>query len=135
MPDDYRQTTRDIHVTVTPAFMDDRSRPEEREFFWSYTVRIENGGATRVQLLKRTWHVTDASGRTQRVHGVGVVGEQPVLGPGEQFEYTSGTPLSTPTGFMRGLYHMVETDSGAQFDVVIPAFSLDSPHHQATRLD
>lgn len=63
----------------------------------------------------------DALGRTQRVHGVGVVGEQPVLGPGERFEYTSGTPLSTPTGFMRGLYHMVETDSGAQFDVVIPA--------------
>lgn len=135
MPDDYSQTTRGIRVSVTPAFLDQRSRPEAREFFWSYTVRIENAGPTQVQLLKRTWHVTDASGRTQCVHGVGVVGEQPVLGPGESFEYTSGTPLSTPTGFMRGLYHMVETGTGAQFDVVIPAFSLDSPHHRASRLN
>ena len=70
----------------------------------------------------------DAMARTQRVHGDGVVGEQPVLEPGESFEYTSGTPLSTPSGFMRGLYHMIETASGEAFDVVIPAFSLDSPH-------
>jgi ApaG protein len=133
MPDDYTQITRGIRVSVTPAFLDDRSRPEEREFFWAYTVTITNEGAITVQLLKRTWHITDATGRTQSVHGLGVVGEQPVLEPGESFEYTSGTPLGTASGFMRGLYHMVETGSGRQFDVVIPAFSLDSPHQVATR--
>jgi ApaG protein len=133
MPDEYSQTTRGIRVSVTPSFLDDRSRPEEQEYFWAYTVTITNEGTTVVQLLKRTWHITDAAGRTQSVQGMGVVGEQPVLGPGEQFEYTSGTPLATPSGFMRGLYHMIETGSGRAFDVVIPAFSLDSPHQQAMR--
>ena len=135
MPDGYSKVTRGIRVTVLPAFLDDRSRPQEREFFWAYTVTIANEGAIRVQLLKRTWQITDSAGRTQSVHGVGVVGEQPILGPGESFEYTSGTPLSTPSGFMRGTYHMIETETGAAFDVTIPAFSLDSPHEAATRLN
>lgn len=134
MPDEYTETTRGIRVTVTPVFLDDRSRPDEREFFWAYTVVIANEGTSTVQLLKRTWHITDAVGRTQHVHGLGVVGEQPVLQPGERFEYTSGTPLATASGFMRGLYHMVETGTGTRFDVVIPAFSLDSPH-TTTRLN
>jgi ApaG protein len=133
MQPDYTAVTHGIRVNVVPSYLDDRSRPDEREFFWAYTVRIANEGNARVQLLRRTWQITDAGGRTQRVHGVGVVGEQPVLAPGESFQYTSGTPLSTPTGFMQGLYHMVETDSGAAFDVVIPAFSLDSPHQAAGR--
>ena len=81
-----------------------------------------------VQLLRRTWHITDALGRTQQVQGEGVVGEQPVIEPGQNFEYTSGTPLATPSGIMRGTYHMVITDTGEAFDVTIPAFSLDSPH-------
>jgi ApaG protein len=86
-----------------------------------------------VQLLRRTWQITDARGRTQQVHGAGVVGEQPLLEPGESFEYTSGTPLDTPSGFMMGAYHMVVPSSGETFDVAIPAFSLDSPH-QAGRV-
>ena len=82
-----------------------------------------------MQLLRRSWSITDAQGRTQHVHGEGVVGEKPVLDPGESFEYTSGTPLSTPSGFMRGAYHMVVAATGEAFDVAIPGFSLDSPHH------
>jgi ApaG protein len=131
MSEEYCQTTHGIRVTVAPVFLDDRSRPDQHEFFWAYKVRIENEGGVTVQLLKRTWQITDSTGRTQSVHGPGVVGEQPVLEPGESFEYTSATPLGTPSGFMRGLYHMVETGTGAAFDVVIPAFSLDSPHHEA----
>ena len=96
-------------------------------------MRIENGGREPVQLLRRTWEITDALGRTQHVHGAGVVGEQPMLEPGESFEYTSGTPLETPSGFMVGTYHMIVPASGERFDVAIPAFSLDSPH-QSSRL-
>jgi ApaG protein len=95
---------------------------------WAYRVKIENQGREPVQLLRRTWQITDARGRTQHVHGAGVVGEQPLLEPGESFEYTSGTPLDTPSGFMEGAYHMVVPSSGENFDVAIPAFSLDSPH-------
>ena len=79
-------------------------------------------------MLRRTWHITDSRGRTQHVRGDGVVGEQPSLEPGEAFEYTSGTPLDTPSGFMTGAYHMVAVASGEAFDVAIPTFSLDSPH-------
>jgi ApaG protein len=133
MQDRYSATTHGIRVSVVPVYMDERSKPEAHEFFWAYTVTITNEGARQVQLLRRTWQITDAAGRTQQVHGLGVVGEQPVLPPGESFEYTSGTPLSTPSGFMHGTYHMVETASGAAFDVAIPAFSLDSPHHAVGR--
>lgn len=92
-------------------------------------MRIENGGAETVQLRRRHWQITDAMGRVQEVRGAGVVGEQPVLRPGESFEYTSGTPLATPSGIMVGSYEM-ETRDGAIFEVAIPAFSLDSPHQQ-----
>ena len=97
-------------------------------------MTIENKGADTVQLLKRTWRITDGQGRTQQVHGAGVVGEQPTLDPGENFEYTSGTPLPTPSGFMEGAYHMVVTGSGESFDVAIPPFSLDSPHQLSGRV-
>ncbi len=112
------------------------SSPSQRngQFFWAYHIAIVNNGVETVQLLKRTWHITDASGRVQRVHGDGVVGEQPVLQPGGRFEYTSGTPLATPSGFMVGTYHMQLLPSGMLFDVAVPAFSLDSPH-QDTRLN
>ncbi len=128
MTEPYRQTTRGIRVSVRAFFLEDQSRPEAGQYVWAYKVTIENQGRETVQLVRRTWHITDARGRTQHVHGAGVVGEQPTLEPGESFEYTSGTPLGTPSGFMTGLYHMVVSDSGEAFDVAIPTFSLDSPH-------
>jgi ApaG protein len=127
-PEDYVSTTRGVCVTVRSYFLADQSQPEDGHFVWAYRVRIENQGRLPVQLLRRTWRITDAHGRTQHVHGAGVVGEQPLLEPGESFEYTSGTPLDTPSGFMVGAYHMVVPSSGEAFDVAIPAFSLDSPH-------
>jgi ApaG protein len=128
MTDEYTKTTHQVRVTVRSFFLEDQSRPEDSHFVWAYKVRIENRGRRPVQLLRRTWHITDARGRTQMVRGDGVVGEQPVLEPGESFEYTSGTPLDTPSGFMTGTYHMVTSDSGEPIDVAIPTFSLDSPH-------
>ncbi len=124
----WSRVTRDVRVSVRSFYLDDQSRPDDAHFVWAYRVRIENRGREPVQLLRRTWHITDARGRTQYVHGEGVVGEQPVLEPGETFEYTSGTPLDTPSGFMRGAYHMLAPASGESFDVSIPIFSLDSPH-------
>jgi ApaG protein len=127
-PPAFTETTRDIRVTVRAFFLADQSEPERGHYVWAYQVSIANDGRQTVQLLRRSWIITDAQGRTQRVHGEGVVGEQPVLDPGESFEYTSGTPLATPTGFMRGVYHMVVPATGEAFDVAIPGFSLDSPH-------
>ncbi|WP_043837117.1 Co2+/Mg2+ efflux protein ApaG [Muricoccus aerilatus] len=127
-PGAFTAITRGVRVTVRTFYLVDQSDPEEGRYVWAYRVRIGNEGRETVQLLKRTWHITDALGRTQHVHGDGVVGEQPVLEPGEVFEYTSGTPLATPSGFMQGRYHMITTASGEPFDVEIPAFSLDSPH-------
>lgn len=124
----YVATTRGVRVSVQPFFLEDQSEPALGRFVWAYRVEISNLGRTEVQLLRRTWLITDGQGRTQRVHGEGVVGAQPVLDPGESFTYTSGTPLPTPSGFMRGLYHMVETATGESFDAVVPPFSLDSPH-------
>ncbi|MCX8134865.1 MAG: Co2+/Mg2+ efflux protein ApaG [Roseococcus sp.] len=129
----YTAVTRGVRVTVRSFYLADQSEPEAGRYVWAYKVEIANEGRETVQLLKRTWLITDAQGRTLRVHGEGVVGEQPVLEPGESFEYTSGTPLPTPSGFMRGLYHMVVTDTGEPFDAEVPAFSLDSPH-QSGRL-
>lgn len=129
----YHSETRHIRVTVQPAYLPDQSAPEEGYYFWAYTVNIRNQGAETVQLRARHWRITDAGGRVQEVRGVGVVGEQPVLKPGQSFEYTSGTPLSTPSGIMVGSYRM-ELPSGEVFEVAIPAFSLDSPH-QAVRLN
>ncbi|MGH7051606.1 MAG: Co2+/Mg2+ efflux protein ApaG [Acetobacteraceae bacterium] len=128
MAGDYSKTTRGIRVSVRPFYLEDQSEPETNHFVWAYRVKIENRGEVAVQLLRRTWRITDAHGRVQHVQGAGVVGEQPMLEPGEAFEYTSGTPLETPTGFMTGAYHMMVTASGEPFDVAIPTFSLDSPH-------
>lgn len=123
----YTQTTRGITVTVQPVYLEDQSSPAESHYVWAYRVRIENNGEETVQLKRRHWKITDALGRMQEVQGAGVVGEQPVLMPGQSYEYTSGTPLSTPSGIMMGSYQM-ENDGGETFDVGIPAFSLDSPH-------
>jgi ApaG protein len=121
----YRAVTRSIEVTVTPRFLAERSSPEKGHFFWAYTIGITNRGSETVQLKTRHWRITDANGRLQEVRGAGVVGEEPVLGPGESFEYTSGVPLTTPSGFMAGTYGMA-TAAGENFDIDIPAFSLDS---------
>ena len=128
LADNYFAVTRGIKVSVRPFYLEDQSQPDERQFVWAYRVRIENHGPENVRLLRRTWHITDGRGRTQHVQGDGVLGEQPQLDPGEAFEYTSGTPLETPSGFMTGAYHMVSIASGEPFDVRIPTFSLDSPH-------
>ncbi len=122
----YRARTRDIEVTVEPAYLPERSAPEKGQYFWAYTITITNSGPRTVQLKTRHWIITDATGRTQEVRGEGVVGEQPLLPPGETFEYTSGVPLPTTSGFMTGSYQMVD-ESGEHFDIEIPVFSLDSP--------
>ena len=127
----YRAVTRQIEVTVEPAFMPDRSVPDKGQYFWSYTIVILNTGNETVQLRTRYWLITDATGRKQEVRGPGVVGEQPVLAPGERFEYTSGVPLPTSSGFMTGRYQMV-TDGGERFEIDIPTFSLDSPQAKRT---
>ena len=127
MADSYSATTRGIHVRVQPVFLADESEPDQGRYMWAYRVQIENAGRETVQLLRRTWRITDAHGRVLNVHGDGVIGEQPTLEPGETFEYTSGTPLETSSGFMEGEYHMVVSLSGEAFDAAIPAFSLDSP--------
>ena len=123
----YNSTTRLIKITAEPVFLDNESQPEDNYFVWAYTITIENTGEEVVQLLNRYWQITDAYGRVQEVRGPGVVGEQPVLNPGEIFEYTSGTPLSTPTGIMAGNYEMT-TQAGEKFEVEVPAFSLDCPY-------
>ena len=125
----YSETTRAIRVTVEPTYLDDQSSPSEGHYVWAYRVVIENLGRQSVQLLTRHWKITDGMGRLQEVCSAGVVGEQPHVPPGERFEYTSGTPLPTPSGIMVGSYGM-ESASGERFNVAIPAFSLDSPYQE-----
>ena len=126
----YMATTRNIRIEVEPSFLDEQSEPDEDHFMWAYRVRIENQGDDRVQLRARHWRITDARGQTTEVKGMGVVGEQPILDPGEAYEYTSGTPLKTPSGIMGGAYQM-ELGSGETFLVEVPTFSLDSPHERS----
>jgi ApaG protein len=123
----YKAVTRGISVSVSPRYLPEESSPEQGRYFFAYTVEIINTGLERVQLKSRYWKITDEHGDVQEVRGAGVVGEQPVLGPGESFSYTSGCPLTTPSGTMQGSYVM-ETASGETFDAEIPAFSLDTPH-------
>ena len=118
--------TRGIRVEVEAQYVPERSLPEESKWFFSYRVRISNEGDSRVQLLSRHWVITDAHGRTEEVRGTGVVGEQPVLEPGESFEYTSFCPLGTPFGSMHGTYQMAREDGGT-FDAEIAPFALAEP--------
>jgi len=120
-------TTRGIRVQVESFYDEDRSSPQESYYFFAYQVRISNEGAEKAQLISREWIITDANGEAQRVQGPGVVGEQPVLSPGEAFEYTSFCPLSTAVGTMHGSYHMVRPD-GSSFEAEIAPFSLAVPH-------
>jgi ApaG protein len=123
----YKAVTRGISVTVTPRYMPEESSPGESRYFFAYTVEIINTSLDRVQLKARYWKITNGEGQVQEVRGAGVVGEQPVLGPGESFSYTSGCPLTTPSGTMQGSYTM-ETADGLTFRAEIPTFSLDIPH-------
>jgi ApaG protein len=123
----YEAVTRGIRVRVTPAYIEDRSTPADSYFFWAYTVDIVNEGSEPVQLLSRYWRITDAGGRSEEIRGPGVVGQTPVIPPGDSFTYTSGCPLKTPSGIMSGTYQMA-TQAGSGFDIQIPAFSLDSPY-------
>ena len=122
----YSETTRSIKVTVRPFYLDQQSAPAEDRYVWAYHVRIENEGGQTVQLRNRHWQITDALGRLQEVRGPGVVGEEPVLKPGQTFEYTSACPLTTPWGSMVGNYEM-ETPEGERFLIRIPTFALESP--------
>ena len=125
----YLANTREIAVSVEPTYLEARSSPDNSQYFWAYRVIIENQGRETVQLLSRHWMITNARGELTEVKGPGVVGEQPVLKPGESFEYTSGAPLDTPSGMMGGAYTM-ECESGERFDIEIPTFSLDRPNQR-----
>lgn len=122
----YEAVTRGIRVRVAPQYLEEQSTPEDGQYFWAYTVDIHNESEETVQLRTRWWRIVDARGHTEEVRGPGVVGETPVLTPGESFSYTSGCPLPTPSGIMSGTYQMASA-TGEMFDVAIPAFSLDSP--------
>ena len=123
----YSKTTNNINVSVKSYYLEDQSEPDEQHYVWAYQITINNFGKQTVQLKKRYWEITESNGVKKEVSGAGVVGEQPILHSGEKFEYTSGAPLSTPSGFMEG-YYVMETKDGNKFDASIPLFSLDSPH-------
>lgn len=127
----YRALTEGIEVTVEPEYAPERSRPEMSEFFWVYSVEIRNLSSDTVQLRARHWEITDGWGKVEHVHGLGVVGEQPILQPGAVFRYSSGCPLKSGHGIMVGTYEMVAAD-GRRFEAAIPAFSLDAPFEPRT---
>jgi len=120
-------TTRGVRVEVQSSYVPERSAPRDSRYFFAYKIRISNRSEETVQLLSRHWVITDGDGNVEHVRGPGVVGEQPVLEPGESFEYTSFCPLPTPIGSMHGTYQMV-TPGGSSFDAEIAPFSLAVPH-------
>ncbi|MCO6048329.1 Co2+/Mg2+ efflux protein ApaG [Mesorhizobium sp. RP14(2022)] len=123
----YRAVTRNLVVEVEPSFLPDQSDAEDSHYVWAYRVTVANESEETVQLVSRYWRIVDATGHVEEVRGPGVVGEQPTLSPGDSFQYSSGCPLSTPSGFMEGRYSMV-SETGEKFDIAIPAFSLDLPN-------
>lgn len=127
MPDSSLAVTRNIRVSVQARYVEQRSRPEDGLWFFAYHVELENLGDETVQLISRHWVITDGDARVEEVRGPGVVGEQPILEPGDTFQYTSACPLPTSFGTMHGSYQMVTSD-GDRFDVVIAPFSLSLPH-------
>lgn len=128
-PTPYEAVTEGVVVRVRPQFLESESKPEDYRFVWAYHIEIENTGARTWQLMTRHWRITDRDGRVQEVNGPGVVGQQPVLKPGETFNYSSGCPLLVPSGMMQGVYQLVD-ESGDILDVKIPLFALDSPYDQ-----
>ena len=123
----FEEETNGVHVAVQSYFLESQSDPDQNAFAWAYRIRITNNSSEAVQLLTRHWIITDGNGVMKEVKGDGVVGEQPLLTPGQSYVYTSGTPLATPSGFMHGSYGM-QMIGGKPFDIAIPAFSLDSPY-------
>ena len=123
----YQAQTRGVRVTAVPEFMERESAHDQGRYFWAYTIEIVNQSRQTVQLMTRHWFITDGRGEVHEVRGDGVVGKQPVLRPGESFSYTSGCPLMTPDGSMRGYYAMLGED-GVVFDVEVPLCPLDSPY-------
>src|SRR3954471_7669477 len=119
--------TRNIRVSVETEYSPSRSKPAQNQWFFLYTIRLTNEGRETVQLISRHWIITDAMGQTEEVKGKGVVGKQPVLEPGETFEYTSGCALKTPFGSMRGTYQMI-TDKQEGFEIQIPQFTMTEPY-------
>ncbi|MBX9746669.1 MAG: Co2+/Mg2+ efflux protein ApaG [Hyphomonadaceae bacterium] len=124
----YEQETAGMIVRVEPQFLPEESAPGEGRFVWAYTIEIENLTRDPVQLLSRFWRITDENGLTQEVRGAGVIGQQPVIGPGQSFRYTSAAPLAAPSGVMTGAYSMQRVGNGEAFDIKVPLFALDSPH-------
>lgn len=125
----YEQETAGVVVRVEPQFLPEESAPDDGRFVWAYTIEIENRSPEAVQLISRFWRITDENGLTQEVRGPGVVGQQPVIPPGQSFRYTSAAPLAAPSGVMIGAYSMQRVDNGEAFDIAVPAFALESPHH------
>jgi ApaG protein len=125
----YEQETAGVLVRVEPQFLPEESEPDEGRYVWAYTIEIENRSPDSVQLVSRFWKITDENGLTQEVRGPGVIGQQPVIAPGESFRYTSAAPLAAPSGVMLGAYSMQRVDNGEAFDIAVPAFALESPHH------
>lgn len=122
-----KATTKNIQVIVEAEYDPSRSSPPQNQWFFLYTVQITNEGTETVQLISRHWIITDAMGKVEEVRGPGVIGNQPILAPKQSFKYTSGCPLTTPFGSMRGTYQMV-TQGGVQFDVEIAPFTLTEPY-------
>ncbi len=120
------QKTHDISVKTRTQYIPDQSNPDADRYVFAYTITISNTGATPARLVGRHWVITDANNKVQEVKGMGVVGEQPYLKPGQSFEYTSGSAIATPVGTMRGTYQMV-ADDGTNFDADIPEFTLSMP--------
>lgn len=126
----FEQQTGDVVVRVQPDYLHDESSPKDNRYIWAYTVEIENLSGSALKVVERMWNINDSRGHAQCVRGDGVVGEQPVLQPGETFRYTSGAPLSAPSGMMHGTYKMTD-EEGEMFEVSIPLFALDSPDQAA----
>ncbi len=123
----YVAETSGVRISVWPSFLDDESSPAQHRYIWAYRIEIANTSGRTMQLKTRHWRITDGDGRVQHVDGEGVVGQQPVLRPGASFEYTSGAPLTTPSGLMQGAYRF-EGETGEIVEAVIPLFALDSPY-------
>lgn len=122
----HAETTRGLTVRVVVNFLPEQSEPKRNRWFWAYHIRIENGSEMAAQLISRRWEITDSRGAMNLVEGEGVVGEQPVIKPGQSYDYVSGCPLSTPYGSMLGWFQMLGAD-GSEFDIVVPTFMLNAP--------
>jgi len=123
----YEHRTDDVIVRVEPEFLAEQSNPSDSRFIWAYTVEIDNQSGRDLTVVERFWQIADSRGQVHEVRGSGVVGERPVVKSGEVFRYTSGAPLTAPSGMMRGTY-TVKDESGESFDIIVPTFLLDSPH-------